>query len=168
MEALELLLDHDTEQGVRCDWESLRRAGLPSQANHKGETNAPHITLLATELLPAADDELRAGLTGFMPLTLRLGPLVAFAGRRIVLARLVIVDDALLDLHTAAVGASGAVPSPLTQPGRWTPHVTLARGIRAEDVGIALSLLGSGDTDAMAATLRRWDSDARQVRHLVG
>ena len=167
MQALELLLDRATDEAVRRDWESLRRAGLPSQANHRGETNAPHITLLATELLPAADDELRSALSVLLPLHLALGPVVTFPGRRLVLARLVTADIALLDLHSAAVTASGAAPSPLTERGRWVPHVTLARGLRPEDMGTALSLLGSGTTGT-AVTLRRWDSEARQVHQLVG
>lgn len=168
MEALELLLDDDTDEDVRRDWERLRAAGLPSQANHQGETNAPHITLLATDVLPATDNEIRAALVGHLPLAIGLGPVVTFPGRRIVLARLVLVDPALLDLHAAAVRASAAVPSPFTEPGRWTPHVTLARAIRAEDVGTALSLLGSGAADGRAVTLRRWNSATREVSHLLG
>jgi 2'-5' RNA ligase len=168
MQALELLVDDDTDDAVRREWSALSRAGLPSQADHTGATNAPHITLLATDELPARDEELAAALSGALPLALRLGPVVAFPGRRLVLARLVVADAALLELHSAVVTASRAVPSPLTTPGRWVPHVTLARGIPMGDLGAALSLLRAPGLDGSATRLRRWDSVAKQTSAVVG
>lgn len=168
MEALELLLDDGTSDAVRLEWEALRAAGLPSQANHRGETNAPHITLLATDVLPATDDALSAGLAGLLPLRIRLGPVVTFVGRRLVVARLVVANVDLLALHDAAVSASDAEPTPFTRTGEWTPHVTLARGLSAEEAGKALSLFGPSALEGSAVTLRRWNSVTRQVRHLVG
>ena len=135
MQALELLLDEETDDAVRREWSTLRRAGLPSQADHTGASNAPHVTVLATDELSASDDELGGSLAGVLPLPLRLGPVVAFPGRRLVLARLVIADAALLCLHAVLVDTSRAAPSPLTVPGRWVPHVTLARGIPMAGTG---------------------------------
>lgn len=168
MEALELLLDDASTNAVRLEWEALREAGLPSQASHRGETNAPHITLLATDALQATDDALTSALSGLLPLRIRLGPVVTFVGRRVVLTRLVVADADLLALHAAAVRASGAEPTPFTRPGEWTPHVTLARGLSMEDVDRALSLFGPRAVGGSAVTLRRWNSVTRQVRHLVG
>ena len=168
MEALELLLDDATNDAVRLEWEALRAAGLPSQANHRGETNAPHITLLATDVLPAADEALASALSGLLPLRIRLGPVVTFVGRRVVLARLVVADVELLALHAAAVRVGDAEPTPFTRPGEWTPHVTLARGLSVEEADEALSLFGPFAVESSAVTLRRWNSETRQVRHLVG
>lgn len=163
MQALELLLDDDTDLAMRREWTTLGRAGLPSQADHTGASNAPHVTLLATDHLPATDDELGAVLRGVFPLPLHLGPVVAFPGRRLVLARLVVADAALLELHAALVGVSRATPSPQTSTGRWVPHVTLARGIPLGDLGAALSLLRAPGLDGSATRLRRWDSVEKQT-----
>lgn len=162
MQALELLLDDGTDETVRGEWDALSRAGLPSQADHTGASNAPHVTLLAADELPATDEELSGALSGSLPVALRLGPVVAFPGRRLVLARLVIADAALLELHGAVVRASRCVPSPLTAPGRWVPHVTLARGIPPDGVGAALAVLRAPGASGTATRLRRWDSVLRQ------
>lgn len=167
MQALELLLDRDSDDAVRREWAALREAGLPSQAEHTGETNAPHVTVLAAERLPATDEELAASLVPLLPMPVRLGPAVAFPGRRIVLARLVVADRALLHLHATAVRVSGAEPTPLTSRGRWVPHVTLARGIPADRVGEALALLRAPGHDGTATVLRHWDSDARRATSLA-
>ena len=163
MQALELLLDEETDDAVRREWSTLRRAGLPSQADHTGASNAPHVTMLATDRIPATDEELGAVVAGAVPLTLHLGPVVAFPGRRLVLARLVVADAALLELHSALVDAGRATPSPHTAPGRWVPHVTLARGIPMDELGAALSLLRAPGFDGAATRLRRWDSVAKQT-----
>ena len=47
LHALELLPDDDGEAAVRADWQALRDAGLPSQLDHAGETNTPHVTVVA-------------------------------------------------------------------------------------------------------------------------
>ena len=168
MQALELLLDEETDDAVRREWSTLRRAGLPSQADHTGASNAPHVTVLATDELSASDDELGGSLAGVLPLPLRLGPVVAFPGRRLVLARLVIADAALLCLHAVLVDTSRAAPSPLTVPGRWVPHVTLARGIPMGDLGAALSLLRAPGLDGSATAVRRWDSIEKQTHAILG
>ena len=167
VQALELLLDDDTDAVVREEWAALRDSGLPSQADHTGETNAPHVTVLATERLPAADDDLRSALAPLLPMPVRLGPAIAFPGRRIVIARLVVVDPALLRLHEVAVSTSRAEPTPLTAPGRWVPHVTLARGVPLDRVGEALSLVRAPGHDGAATVLRHWDSDARRTTTLT-
>lgn len=168
MQALELLLDAATDDAVRREWAVLHRAGLPSQADHPGASNAPHVTMVATDQLPVTDEELGAVVDGSLPLTLHLGPVVAFPGRRLVLARLVVADAALLALHASLVDAGRATPSPHTAPGRWVPHVTLARGIPMDDLGAALSLLRAPGFDGVATRLRRWDSVERRTHPVHG
>jgi 2'-5' RNA ligase len=168
MQALELLLDDETDEAVRREWTTLRRAGLPSQADHTGASNAPHVTMLATNQLAATDDELGAAVAGAFPLTLHLGSVVAFPGRRLVLARLVVADAALLELHAALVAAARATPSPHTTTGRWVPHVTLARGIPMDELGAALSLMRAPGYDGTATRLRRWDGVEKQTHPVSG
>ncbi|WP_435094874.1 2'-5' RNA ligase family protein [Clavibacter michiganensis] len=154
---------------------------MPSLADHAGETNRPHVTLLAAAGLGgSADDAVRA-LVAAAPLpTLRLGGLVVFGvpPRGLVLARQVVVDAALLDLHArihAAVDQANADADaapvdvvPHTRPGPWTPHVTIALRLTAEQLGAAVSALGRIDPlDAPAAGLRRWDPRDSTVTELA-
>ena len=44
LHALELLPDKAGQQVVRRDWRVLSEAGLRSQLEHRGVTNAPHLT----------------------------------------------------------------------------------------------------------------------------
>ncbi|NUO89690.1 MAG: hypothetical protein HOQ18_02490 [Dermatophilaceae bacterium] len=39
------LLDPATDEQVRREWGLLAMAGPPSQASHRGESNAPHLTV---------------------------------------------------------------------------------------------------------------------------
>ncbi len=168
MQSVELLLDPAIDAAVRAEWAALSAAGLPSQADHRGETNAPHISVLVAEGFP--DEEPLAPVAAVLPLPVRLGAPVVFGGRQLVLARLVVVDRPLLDLQAAVVDAlAGATDlSPHTVPGRWVPHVTLARGIAADRLATALGALrtergGVPELVGEAAVLRRWDSDARRA-----
>ncbi len=170
MQSAELLLDPATDAAVRAEWAALSAAGLPSQADHRGETNAPHVSVVVADRFPPAGEEALLATIEALPLSLRLGAPVVFGGRRLVLARLVVVDRPLLDLH-AAVGdalAGASDRSPHTAPGRWVPHVTLARGIPADALATALEVLGGkggavADLDGQASVLRRWDSEARRA-----
>ena len=72
----------------------------------------------------------------------------------------------LLSLHAVVAGAMVAAPGvpEVVRPGRWTPHVTLARGLGTRQVGDALALLGPARTlDGSIETVRRWDPTARRA-----
>jgi hypothetical protein len=77
----------------------------------------------------------------------------------------------LLDLQATvwkAVRDCPGVPDTMA-PGRWTPHVTLARRVSPSDLQKAVDLLG-GQTSAegSVAGMRRWDGDARRAWALDG
>lgn len=139
------------------------------------------MTLLAADGLGgSADDAVRAVVASAALPTLRLGGLIVFGvpPRGLVLARQVVVDRALLDLHArihAAVDAAAADPDadavevvPHTRPGAWTPHLTIALRLTPEQLGAAVAALGRVDPlDAPAAGLRRWDPRDRTVTELA-
>ncbi|MBC7550844.1 MAG: 2'-5' RNA ligase family protein [Cellulomonas sp.] len=97
----------------------------------------------------------------------RLGGLLVFGGRRAVLSRAVIPSVALLELHQRTYDAMRGLPDlpSTTEPGRWTPHVTLARHLDDDQLAAALGVLKGvprelvGTIDAM----RRWDADTKQT-----
>ena len=170
-----------SDAAVRASWRALTDAGLPSPADHAGATNRPHVTLLAADGLGgSADDAVRA-IGGSAPLpTLRLGGLVVFGvpPRGLVLARQVVVDRALLDLHARIHAAVDAAPAdteaeavevvPHTRPGSWTPHITIALRLTTEQLGAAVEALGRIDPlDAPAVGLRRWDPRDRTTTELT-
>lgn len=166
MQTIELLLDGVTDAAVRAEWQGLADAGVPSQALHTGSTNAPHVTLAVARSIPDDVDTAVASLTASLPIAVELGPLVVFGSRRLALARLVVAQPPLLALHeetAAALRDCPGVPRYLL-PGRWTPHVTLSRGLIPAQVATALETLGQ--VEPLAGTiehLRRWDSEQRRA-----
>lgn len=177
MQTVEALLDPVTEGAVVAQWRALQRAGLPSQADHTGATNRPHVTLATAAAMPVALDGALRAAAGGLPLPVRLGPLVVLGGRRHVLARLLVATPSLLGLHARTADVLSGCPEPgeLLAPGAWTPHVTLARGLTGRQLADALAALGAAGALGPAADLagavtglRRFDGDARAVRLVAG
>lgn len=183
--SIELLFDEHAEALVRAEWDALAAAGMSSMAGHEASSNRPHVTLLA-RATPVPHPLRIAGIGLPLPLLLG-APLLFGDGDRRVLARSVVPSAELLALQqavlsTAADGcgdeeqpdeeqpdelanhksadALAHVPDDERErfaPGRWTPHVTLARRIRVVDLPDALRLLGP-PIEAHGVALRRWDA----------
>lgn len=170
MHHVELLLDPDTDAAVREQWRLLDAAGLPSQARHRGASNRPHVTLTMSRAWPepAGLREATAALAA-LPVPVRLGAPVVFGREPYILARLVVVTDALLTLHRDLVERLPPLASELLVPDRWTPHVTLGRRLSAGQVGEALAVLAPApERHATLDLARHWDSDARVDEPFVG
>lgn len=161
--SIELLLDEASESLVRADWEHLAAAGYSSMGAYRSPTNRPHVTLLVRPIGPGAlPAHAFAAGSGHLPLPIILAePLVFAHGDRGVLARRVVLTDEVRALHAAVHAAAPADDgAPHTAPGAWTPHVTLARRLRLDDLDAAWSLLGPSHIGTGVA-LRHWDSAAR-------
>lgn len=162
MHALELLPDAAGCEVVRRDWQALRDAGLPSQLDHRGATNSPHLTLVAAPALGPDEERAALDLLGpVLPAQVRIAGIGLLGGARVTVVRLVDVPDplvaAVLELRSRVTGVQ--------HPG-WLPHVTLGRRIARADVPAALAALGHADEVLSLSTLRRWDPDAEIVREL--
>lgn len=171
VQSVEMLLSADLDAAVRSEWALLAAAGVPSQADHTGASNAPHVTVAVADHVDAAtDDRLRALRLGRPEVV--LGGMLVFPGRRSVLARLVVPSAALLEVHAAVADALGDVEqlSEHLAPGRWTPHVTIARRLRDEELDTAWRLLVDRPRELVGtgAGLRRWDAGARETWDLPG
>ncbi len=159
MHALELLPDDAGCEVVRRDWQALHDARLPSQLDHRGTTNSPHVTVVAAPAL-ATDDERRARelVVPLLPIEVRAGGIGILGGTRVSLVRLLDVPDelvrAVLDLRADVADV---------QHVGWLPHVTLARRISRVEVPAALEVLGHADVTLSLTSLRRWDPEARTV-----
>lgn len=171
VQTVELVLDGPLDELVRQEWAALLVADLPSQARHTGASNAPHITLgVADGVDTGAENALREVTYGIGE-PLLLGGLLIFPGRRFVLARAVVPSVGLLQVHQAVQVAMRTSPGrpDTTSPGRWTPHVTLARRLDAGQLAAALAVLADRPRE-LAGTVggaRRWDGDARETRDLT-
>lgn len=187
VQSVELVLDEALDARVRQQWRALAEAGLPSLARHTGPSNRPHVTLVvASGVAPEHEDRLTAALADGsdtdapvpapVPLPLLLGGYVVFGTHKHVLARSVVPTAALLALQARAWQAwDGVLERPETvRPGRWTPHVTLAKHLTDAQVAHALTALRAGpgpDADrpgrseqadeGHAVALRRWDGERR-------
>ena len=161
LHAIELLPDDAGCDVVRRDWQALRDAGLPSQLDHSGTTNSPHVTVVAAPALDADDEQRARELVGaLLPVEARAGGIALLGGARVSLVRLLDVPDelvrAVLDLRS---GLS-------VQHAGWLPHVTLARRVSRVDVPAALEVIGHDDLTLTLTALRRWDPEAGIVTTL--
>lgn len=162
MHHLDLVLDDAADRSVRGEWARLGEAGLPSQAQHRSPSNRPHVTLTTSEGWPEGEGlgsvlRVLAGL----PVAGRLGAPVLLGRGPFVLARLVVASEPLLRLHADLAEALAPLSSELVEPGRWLPHVTLARRLDAARVPEALAVLGPEPGEVVFAAARHWDSVAR-------
>lgn len=162
LHALELVTDPAGEEAVRRDWQALRDAGLPSQLDHTGSTNTPHVTILALPAIGGDLEERAAGLVGaLLPLSVRSSGLAVLGGQKATIARLLDVPE---PLTRAVLDLSAAAPDE-RRPG-WLPHVTLARRVHRSDLQRALDVLGDADLELTLTRLRRWDPERHEVRLL--
>jgi 2'-5' RNA ligase len=165
MRSIELMLDSPTETGIRGDWDRLDAAGLASLARNSSSTNRPHLTVAAGPAIEPTDATVAA--SAILPLSLSFGGLVLFGATtgKYVLSRSVVLSEQLADFHRAVHETiTGAVDQ--TLPGRWTPHVTLARRLTRAEVCAALALLGRRTPDGTCVGLRLWDGESRSIRLL--
>lgn len=166
MHHVELLLDEVADAAVRDQWQRLADAGLPSQAHHRGESNAPHVTLSMVRAWPSGLTDRLAPLER-LPVSTELGGLTVFGTGPHVVVRPLVVTAALLDLHHDVARCLGEAASAFVAPGRWVPHVTLARRMSAEQVAGALAVVASDPAlPVLLDRARHWDSELKVQRPL--
>lgn len=162
MHHVDLVLENAADRAVREEWARLAEAGLPSQAQHRSASNRPHVTLTTSEGWPTG-----AGLAGVgealatLPMGGWLGPPVLLGRGPFVLARVVVASADLVRLHADVAGVLAPLSSELVVPGRWLPHVTLARRLDAARVPEALAVIGAEPGEVVFTEARHWDSVAR-------
>lgn len=171
-DSVELLLDPPSELFLLEDWAALEAEGLPNQSRHQSASNSPHITLAAAARIDGRYDGDLAAAAADTPVELTTAGFLVFPTRRkFVLARQVVVDTALSGLHRriwfALEGVTEVVPT--TVRGAWTPHITLAHGLTADQVGAALELLRNRPPVRLGAGIvRRWDAKEKRLILLGG
>ena len=151
--------DLSGQEVVRRDWQALRDAGLPSQLDHPGRTNAPHVTVVSAPDLPDdVVDLARVRLGSVLPVRARAAGLLLLGGERLTVARAVDIDD---DVVRRVLAVRVHVTD--RQHAGWLPHVTLARRLERASAQRAVDVLGHDDVELVLTTLRRWDPDRDHV-----
>ena len=164
LHALELVPDQAGQDLVRRDWQTLHDAGLPSQLDHRGSTNSPHVTVVSAPNLPeSAIDVARARLGALLPVRARTAGLLLLGGKRVTIARALDIED---DVVRRVLAVRVQVPD--RQHVGWLPHITLARRVDRADAQQVLDLLGHEDVVLTLTELRRWDPELNAVTWLAG
>jgi 2'-5' RNA ligase len=171
-DSIELLLDPASNASVLEDWAALETADLPNQSRHQSFSNAPHITLAAAARIDDGyDDALVEAVEGGELTLASAGFLVFPTRRKFVLARQVVADRPVVKLYDRVWRALAGVPDavPTTVRGAWTPHITVAHGLTAEQVATALELLRHRPQEHLTTSLvRRWDAQEKRLVLLGG
>ena len=166
MFSVELLPDARLDAALRGEWLRLIDAGLPSAGRNQAPSNRPHITLAVRERLEVTA---LTGLADLLPLPVELGGMLLFGrARRFVLTRQVVPSAALLALHAGVAARLGPPEARYanTAPDRWSPHMTLARGLDAEQLALALRVIEHPPLAGEGRALRVWDAAARTITTL--
>jgi len=164
--SVELLFDPDTESAIRSIWDDLTEAGVRSQAGHKAPSNRPHVTLTVAEGMDEPVNDALRPVVQRLPLACTIGAPMLFGRRDFTLVRLVVPSPGLLSLHaevqSACLPHMPTGPLPHSEPGQWTPHVTLARRVPGDQLQSALALKSVGrELSATAVGLRHWDGNSK-------
>jgi 2'-5' RNA ligase superfamily len=164
--SVELIFDDDTDAAVRRVWDELMAAGVRSQAGHRSPSNRPHATLTVAEGMDAAVDTALRPVLARLPLECTIGAPMLFGGRAFTLVRLLVPSAELLALHQEVHRLclphmpNGVLPH--ADPGHWTPHVTLARRVPADQLPAAFAVASvTRDVRGRAVGLRHWDGDEK-------
>jgi 2'-5' RNA ligase len=165
VQSIELLPDAATEAHIRGEWQQLTAAGLPSQGQHSGASNRPHITLgVAGQLTAEQEIDVASAVRGRVPCPLRLRGLLVFGSGPFVLTRAVVPTVELLDVQQQVARNLPSRPGSFDQqgPGAWSAHLTLARRLDARQLAAAVSALHPIDElVGQAVAVRRWDGDRK-------
>lgn len=160
--SVELVFDQDTEATIRGIWDSLRDAGIPSQA----PASRPHVTLTVAERIDQSVDALLA-MPAYFPMRCVIGAPLLFGRSQLILTRVIVPTDTLLAVHAEVYRLTlpHLQPGPMANslPGQWTPHTTLARRLHGSQLGRALRVAGRpNEIKGSFIGLRRWDGNTKR------
>lgn len=142
-----LLFDRRSDRLVRGLWDRLERAGVRTLASHTHGRHRPHLSyavLLAWDLgrvqqavATLADTAAPATPEGQGPVALDVHGTVLFPRGRAALApSLTAAVVRRQERVAAALSGTGAVLHRHYQPGSWVPHVSVATGAGADQLGV--------------------------------
>jgi 2'-5' RNA ligase len=165
--SIELLFDAETAAAMHRIWTDLHDSGVHSMAASKAPSNRPHVTLTVAQEMDDAVREALVPALRLLPLRCTVGAVMLFGRGPFTLVRLVLPSPELVSLqaqiHDVCLPHMSPGPLPHTDPGQWTPHVTLARRLAADRVPVALSLPRMAQNrQGSFVGIRHWDGKAKR------
>jgi hypothetical protein len=141
--------DPATDGAIRSIWDELAAADLPSLATYSHRRHRPHASLIVAEALSPREVAKATGAVPPKPIPLDCSAVGVFPGSGhsdggLVLFLSVTPNEQLL---TEQARVSSAIEPLLTgtwpyfAPGGWTPHITLAFGVAAEQLNLAIPIV---------------------------
>jgi hypothetical protein len=150
--ALCLLLDRPSERTVIGIWERLEQRGIATLLTH---THGRHVPHLSYAVLREWDlDAVLATLTALPdagPVEVAVQGTVSFPrGRAALACSVTSATAARQECAVAALRATGADLHRHYEPGHWVPHVSVATGLSAAQLPLAVTAV----TDVLPLTIR--------------
>ena len=167
MRTVELLPDETLAATVQGVWRLLTGTALPSPAQHSHPSNRPHVTVAVVDDWDADTTKLlRQAVTG-LPVPLHVEGLKTFGQRRLTLVASIALEPELIAVHEAVHAVLEANAWGLEEqhlPGRWVPHLTLARGLDRAQESAARTMIGDmGWPRGYATGARTYDRTDRSI-----
>jgi hypothetical protein len=131
--------DNDTSDAVRALWRDLEACGLPSLLSHTHGLHAPHLSLTVAEQLPVAETLAAVGPVPTRRIPLLVEAIGVFPEGALFLA--VVTNESLLsEQHRVHRAVRHLAESPWAHfdSGTWTPHITCAWSLDADQLRIAV------------------------------
>jgi 2'-5' RNA ligase len=175
VESIELRFDAAADAALRDLWAAVDRAGARTLARHA--YNEPHVTLAALPhtggALADRRDAVASAVAGLLGTELVFSGAALFPHATSVLYAAVVPTRALLQAHAelhAVLRAAGLQPYPTSLPERWTPHATIAKRVRCDQLGAALTAVAGAPWPIRAQVARvvHWDGADRTTTALAG
>ena len=135
----------EADEQLRAIWTVLATARLPSLSQHTHGRHAPHLSLVVAASM--SNERAADAVVGLPQPRLIDFEAVGYFPQGVV--HLVAVPNReLLDLQrrvpaTLLLANAMTQPWPASQPGEWSPHVTLAYGVSPQDLAAAVPLITS-------------------------
>ncbi len=161
--ALELTLARGSDAAVRALWQWLATRNTASLATHRGDSNAPHLTLAAFDNRPddALDTTAELVLTSLLPMTVPVRSIEVLGAAVALVLTVPATLEAARDQLQRGTRHSGQLSVP------WVPHVSLALRCPIPAQVLATARRGPVPERVTLAGARRWDPQLREVTTIV-
>ncbi len=165
--SVELVFDPGTDAAVRHIWDDLTKAGVKSQASNTSPSNRPHATIVVADQMDIGVNDALCAALDMLPIACTIGAPMLFGSRAFTLVRLLVPSAEFMALHgrvhELCLPHMPSGPLAHSDPGQWTPHVTLARRVAPEQLATALALRSvSRELRGTVVGLRHWDGNAKR------
>lgn len=135
--------DPATSAAIRAIWDELAAQDLPSLATRTHRRHQPHCSLTVAENLPVEEALAAVGAVPARPLRLRVESVGVFPNMGTLFLAPVVNPELLAEQRRvhSAVAPHAQQPWPYFEPGAWTPHITLAWSLTADELAVAIPLV---------------------------